>query len=82
MDAGLGDLPEDRVAELVEDYFGDGLGDLADDAPEVARPFRAIDAGQATGSRATKRSRRSSRQLSIVDAASGSGVAVRSTPKR
>jgi hypothetical protein len=49
--AGLGDVPEDAVAEVTQHQLGDRLGDLADDAPEMARPFAGREAGKADGTR-------------------------------
>ena len=46
MNARRCDLPEEAVAVLLEDYLGDGFGDLTGDAPKVAAAFGAFDAGE------------------------------------
>jgi hypothetical protein len=41
VDTGIGDVPDHAVAEVGQRELGDALGDLAYDAPQMARPFAA-----------------------------------------
>jgi hypothetical protein len=85
VDAGLGDLPEDGVAELIKDDLGHSLGHLADDAPKVPGMLFSLQlerpAARAWRKSASYGSRPSSRQLSMVAGSSEKVVAARNAAR-